>query len=207
MTSLSLHERMRLLREGMGVGTNDQSHSDITAATKLHLWQVSQRILFDPSIIRRLKPMQYSSDRALGEDTLSQVMLDENVLIPYSANPPAEVDDDLLLDDGPCIKSCLSIDDDIQDQHTLFDDLYLDDDYDLLDTDEYWDKSLDSLLFDLDEHEDLEFINLKEVEPWGSLDGGCVSDEGTVEEMLYQEKITALNISLEEDNTMLEDCS
>ena len=207
MTSLSLEERIRIFNDGLGAGTDDQSHSDMTAAIKLRLWQISQRILFDPSIVRQLTPMQYKSNRALGEDALSQVMLDDDVSIAYSANPKAEAEDDLLLDDGTSNTPYLSIDDDIQNEHILFDDLSLDDDYDLLDTDEYWEESLDSLLFDLDEHEDLDFMDLETIEPCRSIDGSCILDDGTTEEMLYQERSTALDISIEEDDSMLEDCN
>lgn len=206
MTVLSLDERICILREGLDEGPNDQSHSDVTAAIKLRLWQVSQRILFYPSIVRRLKPIQYSSDRGLGEDALSQVMLDEDVYIPHSTNQSAEVDDCLLLDDGPSSTSCLSIDDGIQDEHNLFDDLLIDDDDDLLDTDEYGDESLDSLLFDLDDHEDVDFMDLETIEHWKSIDGSCIIEEGITENMLYQEKSSAQD-SIDEDNSMLEDCS
>ena len=207
MSILSLEERLRILRGSLGVGTNDQSHFEMTAAIELRLWQVSQRTLFNPSIVRQLKPMQYCSGRALREDTLSRVMLDEDVLIPHSANPPAEEDDHLLFDDGPSNTSFLSFDDDIQDENILFDDLYIDDDYDLLDTDEYWDESPESLLFDLDEHDDLDFTDLEKIEHWKSINGSCDIEKGTKQELLYQEKSTALDISVEEDYSMLEDCT
>ena len=208
MTTLSLDERIRIFSEGLGVGNNNQSHSEMTAAIKLRLWQVSQRTLFNPSIMRRLKPMQCNSDCALGKDTSSQVMLDEEDMIPLSANLPAEVDDDLLFDDGPSNTSFLSFDDDIQDENILFDDFHIDDDdYDLLDTDEYWDESPDSLLFDLDEHEDLDYMDLETTEHWKSMDGSRNIEQSIMQEMLYQGKGTALDISVEEDNSMLEDCT
>lgn len=198
MTVLSLDEHICISREDLGGETKDQSHSNITAAIKLRLWQVSQRILFDPRIMRRLKPMQYSDDRALEEDTSSHVMLDQEDLTPCSATLSAEVEDYLLLEDGPSTTPFLSIEDDMQDEHDLLDDLHIDDfdydDDDLLDTDECGDGSLDSLFFDLKGYDD--FMDLEAMKHWKCIDGSCILEEGITE-----------NMAVEENNSMLEDCS
>ncbi|KAG7004615.1 hypothetical protein G7Y79_00024g055650 [Physcia stellaris] len=77
MTSLSLEERLHMLRDGSGTEADNQPSLVMTSAIKLRLWQVCQRILFDSAAAKRLSPLKLSTERSVADTCISQVMLDE----------------------------------------------------------------------------------------------------------------------------------
>ena len=77
MTSLSLEERLQMLHDESGFETDTHPDAVMTPAIKLRLWQVCQRILFDPAAARRLSPLELSTERSIADNRISQVMLDE----------------------------------------------------------------------------------------------------------------------------------
>lgn len=211
MTGLSLDERIRILRNNLASEANGQNHSDITPVIKLRLWQIAQRILLGPSLGRQLKPMKFDSKRPLGGGASSQVMLDEDVSLHYTVGLPADVEDQILFDDGPSNDPVLSINHNIQDRdwHTLFEDYEeLDDESDLLDVDGSEDDPIDSLLFESDESHQgdephtsgPETLDLKK-----SSNGYYNLKNRVAEETLFQAEEIALETSFEGDDSMLED--
>lgn len=77
MATFSLEERLHMLRDESGCETDNQPSSVMTAAIKLRLWQVCQRILFDAAAARRLSPLKLNTERSITDNLISQVMLDE----------------------------------------------------------------------------------------------------------------------------------
>ena len=134
---------------------------------------------------------------------------DDDVSLDHSARPPIEVDDKILFDEWVSSESDL-LEDDVQDLdwHTLFEEHILsENDYDLLDMDEFENDSLDDLLFgsnasirnDESYPTNLEASHLRE-----SINGNCNLEDHTLEETLFQEEQNGLEISFEGDDSMLE---
>lgn len=77
MTNLSLEERLQMLGDELGFETDSQPTSVMTPAITLRLWQICQRILFDPAAARYLSPLRLNTKQSPAHNCTSQEMLDE----------------------------------------------------------------------------------------------------------------------------------
>ena len=71
----------------------------MTSAIKLRLWQLSQRVLFDPLAGRRVKPIQLGDNWLSVHKRSSQEMLDDSISRHCTDEYLSDIDHDLLLDE------------------------------------------------------------------------------------------------------------
>ena len=217
MTSLSLEERLHMLRDESGFETDSQPSPVMTSAIKLRLWQVCQRILYDPTAARRLSPLKLGTERSIADTRISQVMLDEedprcpgdristmmehgNLIKDLESQDPSDEANSLQI----LIQDTLFEEVESLDQHTLFSDACI------IDDDLFCDSLIPAMSMSQDNDSHLPVDELEDDELYDSL---FTADTSTFEDddlhtseridELTSEPLPSLGISVHNDESCL----
>ena len=146
MVNLSLEERLLILQ------ANPDEEDLLLPALKLRLWQIKQRVLFDPSAAGLLEALQF-----IHEGEVSQLMLDDTPSYSHSVLTPDMHGETLL--NNQTLFDKYELDDHHQD--ILFDEeLENESDEDLFGISELESDPFNDSLFDLDDIEDDNMLTL-----------------------------------------------
>ena len=104
IANISPEERLRVLQQSSGIDC--MPSTIMTSAIKLRLWQISQRILFDPHAGRRVKPIQLGINWPSVHKRSSQEMLDDGIAQHCADGYLSDIDHELLFDELSTQESC-----------------------------------------------------------------------------------------------------